>query len=169
MVYEDIFKALYEEEVRYLIVGGMAVNLYGYARMTVDLDIMVDLEEEENLKRLIKAMEKINCKPKVPVKPIEFTLSEKREDWIKEKGAVVFTFIDLSDPIKHIDIFLRNPVDFEKAYQSRTTIPLKGIPISLVSIDDLIELKRLSGRPRDLEDIHHLNKIKELKKNAHGY
>jgi hypothetical protein len=168
LIYEDIFKALYEEEVRYLIVGGMAVNLYGYARMTVDLDIMVDLDEG-NLEKLIKAMEKLNYQPRVPVKPIEFTLSEKREDWIKEKGAVVFTFIDLSDPIKHIDIFLRNPVDFEKAYQSRTTIHLKGIPISLVSIDDLIELKRLSGRPRDLEDIHHLNMIKELKKNAHGH
>lgn len=168
MIYEDIFKALYEEEVRYLIVGGMAVNLYGYARMTVDLDIMVDLKEE-NLKKLIKAMEKVNCKPKVPVKPTEFTLNAKREEWIKEKGAVVFTFIDLSDPIKHVDIFLKNPLDFEKAYQSRTTIHVKEIPIRLVSIDDLIELKRLSGRPRDMEDIHHLNKIKELKKNVYGH
>lgn len=167
MVYEDIFKVLYEEDVRYLIVGGMAVNLYGFARMTVDLDMMVDLDEG-NLEKLIKAMEKLNYKPRVPVKPIDFTSSQKREEWMKEKGAVVFTFIDLSDPIKHIDIFLKNPVDFEKAYQSRKTIHLKGIPISLISIDDLIELKRSSGRPRDLEDIHHLNKIKELKKNTHG-
>ncbi len=167
MVYEDIFGALYEEGVKYLVVGGMAVNLYGYARMTVDLDIMVDLEEE-NVKRLIKAMERVNCRPRVPVKPIEFASSEKREEWIKEKGAVVFTFIDLSDPIKHIDIFLKNPVDFEKSYQSRTLIHLKDIPVSLVAIDDLIELKRLSGRPRDLEDIHHLNMIKELRKNTHG-
>jgi hypothetical protein len=167
LIYEDIFRALYEEEVRYLVVGGMAVNLYGYVRMTVDLDIMVDLEEE-NLKRLIKAMERVNCRPKVPVKPIEFTLSEKREQWMVEKEAVVFTFIDLSDPIKHIDIFIKNPIDFEKAYQSRTIIHLKNIPINLAAIDDLIELKRLSGRPRDLEDIYHLTKIKELRKNTHG-
>ncbi len=168
MVYEEIFKALFEEEVKYLIVGGMAVNLYGYTRMTVDLDIMVDLKEE-NLKKLIKAMEKINCKPKVPVKPIDFTLSEKREEWAKEKGTVVFTFIDLSDPIKHVDIFLKNPIDFDKSYQSRTTIYIKSVPIYLISIDDLIELKKLSGRPRDLEDIHHLTLIKELKKNIHGH
>lgn len=167
MVYEDIFKTLNEEDVRYLIVGGMAVNLYGYVRMTVDLDIMVDLDEE-NLKRLIKTMERMNCQPKVPVKPIDFTSRQKREEWIKEKGAVVFTFIDFSDPVIHIDIFLRNPVDFKKAYQSRTTIHLKSIPLSLISIDDLIELKRLSGRPRDLEDIQHLNKIKELRRNAYG-
>jgi len=167
LIYEDIFKALYIEEVRYLVVGGMAVNLYGYARMTVDLDIMVDLEEE-NLERLIKAMERVNCKPRVPVKPIEFSSMEKREEWIKEKGAVVFTFVDLLDPIKHIDIFIKNPIDFKKAYQSRTIIHLKDIPISLANIDDLIELKRLLGRPRDLEDIHHLNKIKELRENTHG-
>jgi hypothetical protein len=167
LIYEDIFRVLYEEDVRYLIVGGMAVNLYGYVRMTVDLDIMVDLNEG-NLQKLIKAMERLNYQPRVPVKPIDFTSSIKRETWIKEKGAVVFTFIDLTDPIKHIDIFLKNPVDFEKAYQSRKILQLKGIPISLIDIDDLIELKRLSGRPRDLEDIHHLNKIKELKGNADG-
>lgn len=168
MIYEDIFKALYEEEVRYLIVGGMAVNLYGYVRMTVDLDMMVDLDEG-NLEKVIKVMERLNYRPRVPVKPIDFTSSKKREEWIKEKGAVVFTFIDLTDPIKHIDIFLNNPVDFEKTYQSRFTIYLKEIPISLISIDDLIELKRLSGRPRDLEDINHLNKIRELKKNTHEH
>jgi len=167
LIYEDIFRALHEEGVKYLVVGGMAVNLYGYVRMTVDLDIMVDLDER-NLEKLIKAMERVNCQPKVPVKPIEFTSEEKRDEWIKEKGAVVFTFIDLEDPIKHIDIFLRNPIDFEKAYQSRKTIHLKDIPISLVSIDDLMELKRLSGRPRDIEDIYHLKRIKEIKGNSYG-
>jgi predicted nucleotidyltransferase len=167
MIYEDVFKTLYEEGVRYLIVGGMAVNFYGYARMTVDLDIMVDLDEE-NLKKLIKAMERLNYQPRAPVKPIEFTSSKKREEWVKEKGAIVFTFIDLKDPIKHIDIFLKNPMDFEKVYQSRNTIQMKDVPMSLPSIDDLIEMKGLSGRPRDLEDIHHLKKIKEIRKDSCG-
>jgi hypothetical protein len=167
MIYEDTFKTLYEEGIRYLVVGGMAVNFYGYARMTVDLDIMVDLDEK-NLKKLIKAMEKLNYQPRVPVKPMELTSREKREEWVKEKGAIVFTFIDLKDPIKHIDVFLKNPVDFEKAYQSRSIIHIENVPISLPSIDDLIEMKGLSGRPRDLEDIHHLKKIKEIKKDSDG-
>lgn len=168
MIYEDIFRALDEEGIRYLIVGGMAVNLYGYVRMTVDLDIMVDLNEE-NLRKLLMVMEKLNYQPRAPVKPIELTVGEKREEWIKEKGAVVFTFIDLKDPIKHIDIFLRNPIDFEKSYQRRTTIRIRDIPINLASIDDLMEMKRLAGRPRDLEDIHHLRKVKELKeRDSHG-
>jgi hypothetical protein len=201
VIYEDIFRALDAESVRYLVVGGTAVNLYGYVRMTVDLDIMVDLNEE-NLRKLLIVMEKLNYQPRAPVnpvrnssgalnpygiilkcnpaaehggiisnwvKPIELMVGEKREEWIKEKGAVVFTFIDLKDPIKHIDIFLRNPIDFEKSYQRRTTIRIRDIPISLVSIDDLMEMKILAGRPRDLEDIHHLRKVKELKeRDFHG-
>jgi hypothetical protein len=168
VIYEDIFRALDEESIRYLVVGGTAVNLYGYVRMTVDLDIMVDLNEE-NLRRLLIVMEKLNYQPRAPVKPTELTIGKKREEWIKEKGAVVFTFIDLKNPIKHIDIFLRNPIDFEKSYQRRNTIRIRDIPISLVSIDDLMEMKRLVGRPRDLEDIYHLRKVKELReKNSHG-
>ena len=43
MIYEEIFREFEQKDVRYLIVGGMAVNLYGYLRLTIDLDLMVDL------------------------------------------------------------------------------------------------------------------------------
>ena len=42
MIYEEIFKEFESVGVRYLVVGGMAVNLFGYARLTMDMDIMVD-------------------------------------------------------------------------------------------------------------------------------
>ena len=42
MIYEEIFKEFECLGVRYLVVGGMAVNLFGYARLTMDMDIMVD-------------------------------------------------------------------------------------------------------------------------------
>jgi predicted nucleotidyltransferase len=163
MIYEDVLKAFEEEGIRYLIVGGVAVNLYGYVRLTVDLDIMVDLEES-NLIHLIRVMEKLNYTPRVPVKPIDFTDVKNREVWIREKGAVVFTFIDLIDPVKHIDIFLKNPIDFEHAYHERKVLALKDIKINLVSVEDLIAMKQLSGRPRDIEDITHLRKVLEMKK-----
>ena len=163
MIYEDVLRAFQEEGIRYLIVGGMAVSLYGYVRLTVDLDIMVDLEES-NLVKLIKVMENLNYTPRVPVKPIDFTDLKNREVWIKEKGAVVFTFIDLKDPVKHIDIFLKNPVDFELAYHARKVHTLKDIKINVASVEDLIAMKELSGRPRDIEDIVHLKKVLEMRK-----
>lgn len=162
MIYEEIFKEFELRDVRYLVVGGMAVNLYGYVRLTVDLDVMADLSEE-NLSKIIGVMEKFGYTPRIPVNPHEFLSDEKRDEWIKKKGAVVFTFIDLNEPFKHIDIFLSNPIDFEEAYTRKELMTIGGVKISIVSIDDLIELKSLSGRQRDVEDIDHLERIRALR------
>lgn len=162
MIYEEIFGEFELRGVRYLVVGGMAVNLYGYIRLTMDLDIMVDLSNK-NLSKVVDVVEKFGYTPRVPVNPHEFISEEKRNEWIKEKGAVVFTFIDLKKPFKHIDIFLSNPIDFEEAYSRREVMTIGGTKVSIVSIDDLIKMKALTARPRDMEDIHHLERIKALK------
>lgn len=162
MIYEEIFKEFELRGVRYLVVGGMAVNLYGYVRLTMDLDIMVDLSDK-NLSALVDVMEKFGYTPRVPVNPHEFISEEKRDEWIKEKGAVVFTFIDLKKPFKQIDIFLSNPIDFEEAYSRRAVMTIGGAKVSIASIDDLIKMKAATTRPRDMEDIHHLERIKALK------
>ena len=162
MIYEDIFKEFELRDVRYLVVGGMAVNLYGYVRLTVDLDIMADLSEK-NLSKVIEIMEKFGYTPRVPVNPHEILSDEKRDEWIKKKGAVVFTFIDLNEPFKHIDIFLSNPIDFEEAYSRKELMTIGDVRVSIVSIDDLIKLKSLSGRQRDVEDIDHLERIRAVR------
>ncbi len=162
MIYEEIFREFELKGVRYLVVGGMAVNLYGYVRLTMDLDIMVDLSEE-NLSKVVDIMEEFGYTPRVPVNPHEFISKERRDEWIREKRALVFTFIDLKSPFKHIDIFLSNPIDFEDAYSRRETMVVGGIRINLASVDDLIRMKRSAGRPRDMEDINHLERIKALR------
>ncbi len=163
MIYEEIFKEFESGGVRYLVVGGMAVNLYGYARLTMDLDIMVDLSDE-NLSRLVAIMGENGYTPRIPVNPQEFISTEKRDEWVKEKGAVVFTFIDPKKPFKQIDIFLCNPIDFEEAYKRKTVMSVGGINMNIVSIDDLVKIKSFAGRPRDMEDISHLEIIMKLKK-----
>lgn len=162
MIYEELFREFQLRGVRYLVVGGIAVNIYGYVRMTVDLDIMADLSDE-NLSKVVNVMEKFDYTPRVPVNPHEFIFEEKRDQWIKEKGAVVFTFIDLKKPFKHVDIFLRNPIDFKEAYSRRELMTIGGVKVSLASIDDIIKMKASTGRPRDMEDIHHLERIKALR------
>ncbi len=162
MIYEEIFREFELKGLRYLVVGGMAVNLYGYVRLTMDLDIMVDLSEE-NLSKVVDIMEEFGYTPRVPVNPHEFISKERRDEWIREKRALVFTFIDLKSPFKHIDIFLSNPIDFEDAYSRRETMVVGGIRINLASVDDLIRMKRSAGRPRDMEDINHLERIKALR------
>jgi hypothetical protein len=53
MLYEQLFKSLHTHHIRYLIVGAVAVNLHGIPRMTADLDVMMDLDEE-NVRRFIE-------------------------------------------------------------------------------------------------------------------
>lgn len=123
---------------------------------------MLDLSDQ-NLSRFVQAMEKLGYVPRVPVAGGDFALEEKRAEWMKEKGAVVFTFIDPKNSFKHIDVFLNNPLDFEDAYPNRETVEVGQMKINLISIDDLIKIKLLAGRPRDLEDANQLRRIKEMR------
>ena len=163
MVYEEVFKEFELNGVRYIVTGGVAVNLYGYIRLTMDLDIMVDLSEE-NLIRVANVMQKLGYTPKLPVKAQDIVSKENREKWIKEKGAVVFTFIDLKNPYKIIDIFLINPIEYDEAYSRKEVLNIGGTVINLISIDDIIKMKSRTGRQRDFEDINHLERIKILKR-----
>jgi predicted nucleotidyltransferase len=161
MIYEDIFREFEDNGIRYVVVGGVAVNLHGYVRLTVDLDIMVDLSEE-NLLKILQVMDKLGYTPRVPVNPHELLSEEKRNEWIEKKGAVVFTFIDPNALFRHIDIFLSNPMDFEKTCRNKEVIAIGNTKVPVASIDDLMKMKAASGRPRDMEDIQHLKRIKEL-------
>ncbi|MFP3869984.1 MAG: hypothetical protein ACLFVT_03770 [Syntrophobacteria bacterium] len=157
-----MFREFEFHRVRYLVVGGVAVNIYGYVRMTMDLDIMVDLSEE-NLSNIICVMEKLGFCPRLPVDTHDLISAEKRAEWIEEKGAVVFTFIDPRKPFRQIDVFLTNPVSFGEAYARRKELTVGGVTLSVAALDDLIAVKERAGRPRDLEDANHLKRIKALK------
>jgi len=58
----NIWKKLNENNVRYLTIGGLAVNIYGYTRNTEDIDILID-DTSENRKNLRKAF-KATSRPK---------------------------------------------------------------------------------------------------------
>jgi acylphosphatase len=162
MLYANIFKQLNENKVRYLIVGGIAVNLHGFARATADLDILISMEDE-NVAKFIKAMKASKMLPKVPVKIEEFADKSKRHRWRTEKNMKVFSLINPKDPMEQLDVLLESKIDFEKIYKRRKILHAANIKLSLVAIGDLIHLKRIAARERDKLDIKALRKIKELK------
>ncbi|MDI6840037.1 MAG: hypothetical protein QMD71_04150 [bacterium] len=161
MYYEAVFRELNKHKVRYLVIGGIAVNLYGIPRATADLDLMVEMTSE-NLKKLITAIEQLGYRPKVPVKALDFADPVKRKKWQAEKGMVVFNFFHPAKPFESIDIFVDNPIRFEIAEQNKKIVTAGEIKIPLISINHLIELKKVSGRKQDLSDIEHLQEIKKL-------
>lgn len=158
----DIFKRLFDsldkESVKYLVGGGIAVNLYGIERATADIDIILKLDKE-NLLRFIDVAKELGLKPKIPVKVEDLMDEEKRKDWIVNKGMTVFSLYDPKKPFFLLDIFVDVPFNFDEVYKKRKKIKFMDTIIHVVPIDDLIKMKEKSDRAQDRADIFYLRKI----------
>jgi hypothetical protein len=116
MYYEEVFAALNKAGVRYLVVGGVAVVIYGVLRLTADLDLMVDLESG-NLKKFLRALEVLGYKPKLPVRANDFADPKKRAKWIADKNMKMFSFFHPQMEYKVIDVFIDEPISFAVAFK----------------------------------------------------
>lgn len=160
MLFKKIIQELENRKIRYLIIGGVAVNLHGYSRITKDLDLMISFEKE-NVDQFINLVKDLGYTPKVPVDIKELADPNKREEWKKEKNMQVFSVRNPNDEFEYIDVMIQDHLDFEKAYKNRKIFTDDKISVSVISIDDLISLKQLAGRGRDLLDMKLLRKLKE--------
>ena len=156
---EAIFKALNDANARYLIVGGLAVVAHGYVRATVDIDIVLYLERS-NVLRAMEALEAIGYRPLIPVKASEFADEKKRRHWIEEKNMIVFQMRHSDPESTRLDIFVSEPFSFELEYGRAFWDDVHGVRVPVVCYDELIRLKRSSGRPQDLGDIDQLQLVK---------
>ena len=162
-LYLPLFKSLNDANVQYIIVGGIATILHGYVRATADIDLVVDLHVDEATK-VIAVLTDAGYKPKVPVQAIEFADETKREQWINEKGMQVFSLYQPENPLLTIDLFVKQPIPYEELNTRAVTMELDGIKVRVCSIDDLITMKNIAGRDKDLADIEQLTRIKEYEK-----
>lgn len=143
--FRDFLKALNDNEVKYIMVGGLAVVIYGYARVTGDMDIWVE-QTEENYKKLVKAFAQF----RMPV--FDMTLAN-------------FLAIDKNDVFS----FGRNPVgidilisvkglNFKEAFESSNIFEDEELPVRVLHFDQLIKAKKAAGRLKDQDDIRQLQK-----------
>jgi hypothetical protein len=157
-IFKKLFSSLNSETVRYMVAGGIAVNLYGIERATADIDIVLQLDEK-NVSKFIRVAKKLGLKPKVPVKLEDFIDDDKRKAWIKDKGLTVFSLYDPKNPFFLLDIFVEMPFDFNEVYKLREKIKFEDTTIPLVPMKELIKMKEKSDRPQDRADIYYLKKI----------
>ncbi len=162
-LYERVLRAFYENNVKYLIVGGIALNLHGVPRATFDLDIVIAWDEE-NVKKIENVLRKLNFKPLVPLDLKELIDSNKRENIAKKKHMFAMNFYNTEDPLEEIDILIRFPDNIDELIKRRKTIKIDDFEIYLISLDDLIKLKRRSKRHKDKEDMKNLMLVKQIKK-----
>jgi hypothetical protein len=165
-LFEPLFVALNAAGARYVVVGGFATVLHGFARLTADVDLIVDLEPRAAT-TTIETLVGLGLRARAPVDPMTFSIEEVRRAWIDQKGMRVFSMWDPASPMREVDLFVETPVPFEQLWARSELTEFGGVPIRIAGIQDLITLKRLAGRPQDLQDIEALEAI-EKEKGAGG-
>ncbi len=157
---EVTLSALSRADVKYLVVGGVAVVMHGHLRVTADLDLVVKLENT-NLERAIIVFEDMGFRPRAPVPLKQFADAAIRETWVQEKGLTVFSLWAPSRPGFEIDLFVREPFNFEDVYARAPRVQLETCLATVIPLEELIMLKQLVGRPRDIEDVAALRALGE--------
>lgn len=97
MFYLDLFRTLEARKVRYLLVGGVAMNLHGVPRMTMDVDLILAMDDA-NLLAFLGAASHLGLRPVAPVKPDDLLDPGTRKAWVTEKNRRAPPWMSLSTP-----------------------------------------------------------------------
>ena len=141
--YKDMLQVLLDNGVKFLLVGAYAMSVHGYPRATGDIDIWVQ-PSLENSKRVYRALSQFGA-----------PLHEVDEATFVKLGVV----FQIGVEPRRIDIMsAASGIDFEEAYQHRQIVEIEGMPIPILSYDDLVKNKRATGRDKDRLDADRLER-----------
>jgi hypothetical protein len=144
MKISELLESLSDEQVQYVLVGGLAVQLHGFLRSTFDIDLVLAMDDA-NLVRFITVAKRLGLIPAIPV-AIESLRNDKQiEQWYREKGMLAFA--------------LREPQVGGSMNANAIVGEFSGRKVRIASIADLLAMKRVSNRPKDQLDIVALEKI----------
>lgn len=141
--FREFIQAMNNHDVEYILVGGYAVILHGYRRVTGNMDIWVNRTKENYLK-LAHAFQEFGL-------PI-FDMTESK--FLDTDTADVFSY---GRPPVSIDIITKlKGVNFDDAYPQAQVFNEEGLMIRFLHLNNLIEAKKAAGRHKDLDDIEKL-------------
>lgn len=155
----DLIKMLEDAGVDYVLVGGLAVALHGYRRVTMDVDVVLALDED-NVRRFVSAARSAGLQPVIPVDIESLARPELLEQWHREKGMPAFGLRKPEGMATIIDVLIRPVVPYEQLRRDAATVDVGPLKIPVPSIDHLIAMKTGTGRGKDAVDIEELQKLK---------
>lgn len=144
--FQQFIELLNKHKVEYLLIGGYAVNLYGYNRPTGDMDVWVNPTEANTL-RLADA-----------IYDYGYEVEELRKfaPYVAEKGLK----LDLNEPPVVIDVMAQiSGLAFQPCWDSHHSYRIDDVTIHLINRDDLIISKMSTGRPKDADDVQQLQGV----------
>ena len=146
--YRDMVECLQREGVEFMLVGGYAVALHGWPRMTFDIDVWI-MANPQNAAAVMLELKAFGA-------PL---MDLKEEDF--HKPGMVF---QIGTEPQRIDILSAiSGVTYEDAVSRAERMEVDGLSLKVIALDDLIANKRASGRPKDIVDAMTLEKMKEKK------
>lgn len=160
--YENILRDFKKAKVRYVLVGGIAVNLHGALRSTADLDILVEMSDA-NLGKVVRILKQRGYRVKQPVDPAGLADKAVRADWIKNKHLKAFNFYHANN-LQEVDLIIDSPVSYSAARKDAARIKVDDLTLPVVSLRHLIKMKSASARPVDKLDIAELKQIDKLRR-----
>ena len=144
------WRSLQEFDVKYIMVGGVAVNFNGYHRATDDIDVWLE-NSRENRNRFRAAFKKYSS--------IDLFMMETLQI------VPGWTYFNLNDGTRldlMIDVKGLEGYSFEECLEQAVIAEILDVRIPFLQINQLIEAKKAANRPKDQLDIIYLEKIKQL-------
>jgi hypothetical protein len=138
-VLRDLDRALSDLQLRWYLFGAQAAILHGAARATADLDVTVDLGER-TAAQLVDA---------VTARGFVLRVAENDSDFIAESRVLPVVHRRTSLPV---DLVLAGPGLEELFFERLERVEVEGDRFPVASAEDMVVMKILAGRPRDLED-----------------
>lgn len=140
---ERLLRPLNARNVRYVVIGAAAFPVYGYARATLDVDLLI-APERDNAERVREALAEFG-----------YDLSDVTVDDLLTKRVLLRQFLLQTD--LHPSV---SGAAFEDVWARRVEDRIGETPAAFASLDDLIAMKRAAGRPKDLDDVRVLLELK---------
>jgi predicted nucleotidyltransferase len=152
-----LLRRLAEAGVDFLIVGGVAVIVHGYARFTKDLDITY-ATNAANLERLGDVLVRLGARLRGIDEDVPFVADART---LKRT-----TILTLETPHGSLDLLV-NPdgaARYEEMRSRADVIELDGVEVRVVALEDLLSMKRAAGRPQDIADVDALLTVSRVRR-----
>jgi len=158
----EILFELTDAGVEFIVGGGVAAVLHGVERVTLDIDLALNMEPA-NVEKFLHVMHKLGLQPRVPVPARDLMSREAVRRMVAEKAALVFSFVDFDRPLRHVDMFLQGNLSFDEVSRGAREIVIENRAIKIMGISKLLETKRAITplRDKDLIDIKQLQKLQD--------
>ncbi len=157
-----LLQTLADAKVEFVLVGGLAVALHGYQRVTMDVDVVLAMDSE-NVQKFLSAAKAVGLHPTVPVPLDALAQPEMLEQWYREKGMLAFSLRGAETMATVLDILVKPAIPFAELRRDAIEVEVGTIRIPVASIGHLIAMKTATGRSKDLIDIEELQKLQAKK------